>query len=156
MSPMTPKVKAWLPLSLLLGAAAAGWDARRPSARTAAAVVVVMVFEGMGSVLSGSGGAGGEELLQAGEVVGVDVVHAGVGEFGPEGVTGGAGLVRGGPEADAVAVGVCLGDVGVQPHALGFGHGTHALPGEELCPVVADQRHEPGGHCGGEVGGAAV
>jgi hypothetical protein len=31
----------------------------------------------------GLGRASGEEPLQAGEVVGVDAVHAGVGEFGP-------------------------------------------------------------------------
>jgi hypothetical protein len=40
-------------------AALAGWDARRPSARTAAAVDVFMVFEGMGMYLFLLGAAEG-------------------------------------------------------------------------------------------------
>jgi type IV secretory pathway TrbF-like protein len=50
---MTPKVKAsWLSRVLPeVSAAVAGWDARRPSARTAAAVVILMLLEGMGVVL---------------------------------------------------------------------------------------------------------
>jgi len=44
---MTPKVKA----SPVLSAAVAGWDARRPSARVSAAVVIFMGREGMGMFL---------------------------------------------------------------------------------------------------------
>ena len=78
------------------------------------------------------GRAGDEELLQAGRVVGVDVVHAGVEEFVPDGVAGGAGHVRGGPEADAVAVGVCPGNVGVELFPRCGGQGADACQVKSL------------------------
>jgi hypothetical protein len=76
------------------------------------------------------------------QVVGVDVVDVRGEQLAPQGLAGGSRYVGGRPEADLVAGVVGCGHDVVQLGLLVLRHRTDALPGEDVRPVVADERHQ--------------